>query len=138
MNHGARTRRVPRAFRLLQRGAALRHLLRPLPRCGDTALWPQLLPWVREPLREVQMAPTCPLCEDRASPADLRTNHTLNNLVEKLLREEAEDARWTGPSSQRLCRLHRGQLSLFCLEDKELLCCSCQTDPATGDIARSQ
>ncbi|XP_077886983.1 E3 ubiquitin-protein ligase TRIM35 isoform X3 [Ictidomys tridecemlineatus] len=78
---------------------------------------------------EVQVAPTCPVCKDRASPADLRTNHTLNNLVEKLLREEAEGARWAGPRSPRLCRLHRGQLSLFCLEDKELLCCSCQADP---------
>uniref|UniRef100_A0A8C0ZS43 Tripartite motif-containing protein 35 n=1 Tax=Castor canadensis TaxID=51338 RepID=A0A8C0ZS43_CASCN len=78
---------------------------------------------------EVQTTPTCPVCKDRASPADLRTNHTLNNLVEKLLREEAEGARWTGRRSPRLCRPHRGQFSLFCLEDKELLCCSCQGDP---------
>ncbi|XP_060157269.1 E3 ubiquitin-protein ligase TRIM35 isoform X2 [Globicephala melas] len=78
---------------------------------------------------EVQVAPTCPVCKDRAAPADLRTNHTLNNLVEKLLREEAEGARWTGHRSPRLCRLHRGQFNLFCLDDKELLCCSCQTDP---------
>ncbi|XP_054938984.1 E3 ubiquitin-protein ligase TRIM35-like [Physeter macrocephalus] len=78
---------------------------------------------------EVQVAPTCPVCKDRAAPADLRTNHTLNNLVEKLLREEAEGARWTGHRSPRLCRLHRGQFSLFCLDDKELLCCSCQADP---------
>lgn len=77
---------------------------------------------------EVQVTPTCPVCKDRASPADLRTNHTLNNLVEKLLREEAEGARWAGQRSSRHCRLHRGQLSLFCLEDKELLCCSCQAD----------
>ncbi|KAG3294977.1 hypothetical protein H1C71_041997, partial [Ictidomys tridecemlineatus] len=101
-------RRFPRAFRLLQRGAALRRLLRPLLQCGDTALWPQLLQWVHEPLREVQMALTCPESEDPASPANLRTNHTLNNLVEKLLREEAEDARWTGPSPLCLCRLRRG------------------------------
>ncbi|XP_072808675.1 E3 ubiquitin-protein ligase TRIM35 isoform X2 [Vicugna pacos] len=78
---------------------------------------------------EVQVAPTCPVCKDRAAPGDLRTNHTLNNLVEKLLREEAEGARWTGHRSPRLCRLHRGQFNLFCLEDKELLCCSCQADP---------
>ncbi|KAL4671009.1 hypothetical protein H8959_003718 [Pygathrix nigripes] len=78
---------------------------------------------------EVQVSPTCPVCKDRASPADLRTNHTLNNLVEKLLREEAEGARWTSYRFSRVCRLHRGQLSLFCLEDKELLCCSCQADP---------
>uniref|UniRef100_A0A8D1QN54 Tripartite motif containing 35 n=1 Tax=Sus scrofa TaxID=9823 RepID=A0A8D1QN54_PIG len=78
---------------------------------------------------EVQVAPTCPVCKDRAAPSDLRPNHTLNNLVEKLLREEAEGARWTGHRSPRLCRLHRGQFSLFCLDDKELLCCSCQADP---------
>uniref|UniRef100_A0A7N5KPW1 Tripartite motif containing 35 n=1 Tax=Ailuropoda melanoleuca TaxID=9646 RepID=A0A7N5KPW1_AILME len=78
---------------------------------------------------EVQVAPTCPVCKDRASLADLRTNHTLNNLVEKLLREEAEGARWAGHRSPRLCRSHRGQFSLFCLDDKELLCCSCQADP---------
>ncbi|EPY73810.1 hypothetical protein CB1_002524028 [Camelus ferus] len=49
--------------------------------------------------------------------------------LQKLLREEAEGARWTGHRSPRLCRLHRGQFNLFCLEDKELLCCSCQADP---------
>ncbi|XP_045142894.1 E3 ubiquitin-protein ligase TRIM35 [Echinops telfairi] len=78
---------------------------------------------------EVQVAPRCPVCKERTSLADLRTNHTLNNLVEKLLREEAEDARCTGHRSPRLCRLHRAQFSLFCFEDKELLCCSCQADP---------
>lgn len=78
---------------------------------------------------EAQVAPTCPVCKERAAAADLRTNHTLNNLVEKLLREEAEGARWPGPRSPRLCRLHRGPFSLFCLDDKELLCCSCQADP---------
>ncbi|XP_040319026.1 E3 ubiquitin-protein ligase TRIM35 isoform X2 [Herpailurus yagouaroundi] len=77
---------------------------------------------------EVQVTPTCPVCKDRAALADLRTNHTLNNLVEKLLREESEGARWAGHRSARLCRLHRGQFSLFCLDDKELLCCSCQAD----------
>ncbi|XP_007936927.1 E3 ubiquitin-protein ligase TRIM35 [Orycteropus afer afer] len=78
---------------------------------------------------EVQVAATCPVCKDRASLADLRTNHTLNNLVEKLLREEAEGARWTGHRSPRLCRRHRAHFNLFCVEDKELLCCSCQADP---------
>lgn len=77
---------------------------------------------------EMQVAPACPVCKDRAVPTDLRTNHTLNNLVEKLLREEAEGARWTGHRSPHLCRLHRDQFSLFCLDDKELLCCSCQAD----------
>ncbi|XP_036168607.1 tripartite motif-containing protein 35 isoform X4 [Myotis myotis] len=78
---------------------------------------------------EVQTTPTCPVCKDRVAPADLRTNHTLNNLVEKLLREDTEGGRYAGHRSPRFCRAHRGQLSLFCIEDKELLCCSCQADP---------
>lgn len=78
---------------------------------------------------EVQTTPTCPVCKDRVAPADLRTNHTLNNLVEKLLREDSEGGRYAGHRSPRFCRAHRGQLSLFCIEDKELLCCSCQADP---------
>lgn len=78
---------------------------------------------------EVQTMPSCPVCKARAAPADLRTNHTLNNLVEKLLREEAEGARRAGHRSPRVCRPHRGQLGFFCLEDKELLCCLCQADP---------
>lgn len=78
---------------------------------------------------EVQTTPTCPVCKDRVAPADLRTNHTLNNLVEKLLREDPEGGRYAGHRSPRFCRAHRGQLSLFCIEDKELLCCSCQADP---------
>ncbi|KAF6097887.1 tripartite motif containing 35 [Phyllostomus discolor] len=78
---------------------------------------------------EAQVSPSCPVCKDRAASADLRTNHTLNNLVEKLLREEAEGPRWKGHRFPRLCRLHRGQFNLFCIDDKELLCCSCQADP---------
>lgn len=78
---------------------------------------------------EVQTTPTCPVCKDRVVPADLRTNHTLNNLVEKLLREDGEGGRYAGHRSPRFCRTHRGQLTLFCIEDKELLCCSCQADP---------
>lgn len=77
---------------------------------------------------EVQTTPSCPVCKERAAPGDLRTNHTLNNLVETLLREEAEGARWTGRRSPRPCRTHRAPLTLFCLEDKELLCCACQAD----------
>ncbi|KAM6221062.1 E3 ubiquitin-protein ligase TRIM35 [Rhynchocyon petersi] len=75
-----------------------------------------------------QLLPTCPVCKDRASATDLRTNHTLNNLVEKLLLEEAEGARCTAQRPLRHCRLHHAQLSLFCFEDKELLCFSCQAD----------
>uniref|UniRef100_Q8C006-2 Isoform 2 of E3 ubiquitin-protein ligase TRIM35 n=1 Tax=Mus musculus TaxID=10090 RepID=Q8C006-2 len=77
---------------------------------------------------EVQTTPSCPVCKERAVPGELRTNHTLNNLVETLLREEAEGARWTGRRSPRPCRAHRAPLTLFCLEDKELLCCACQAD----------
>ncbi|EDL85385.1 tripartite motif protein 35 [Rattus norvegicus] len=77
---------------------------------------------------EVQTTPSCPVCKERAVPGELRTNHTLNNLVETLLREEAEGARWTGRRSPRPCRAHRAPLTLFCVEDKELLCCACQAD----------
>ncbi|XP_006884984.1 PREDICTED: tripartite motif-containing protein 35 [Elephantulus edwardii] len=78
---------------------------------------------------EVQLVPTCPVCKDQTCATDLRTNHTLNNLVEKLQREEAEGARCTRHRSPRYCRQHRAPFSFFCLEDKELLCCSCHTDP---------
>uniref|UniRef100_F7DPC4 Tripartite motif containing 35 n=1 Tax=Ornithorhynchus anatinus TaxID=9258 RepID=F7DPC4_ORNAN len=86
--------------------------------------------------------PACPVCKERASPAGLRPNHTLNNLVDKLLSQEAEGARragggtgtgtGSGTGTRRhsgLCRLHRAPLSVFCLDDKELLCCACQGDP---------
>jgi hypothetical protein len=41
---------VPGAFALLQRGAAVCRVLRPVPRRSNSALWPQLLPPVRERL----------------------------------------------------------------------------------------
>ncbi|XP_055970123.1 E3 ubiquitin-protein ligase TRIM35 [Sorex fumeus] len=73
---------------------------------------------------EAQAAPACPVCQERALPGALRTNHTLNNLVEQLRRDEAQGGR-----PARLCRSHRAPLGLFCLDEQELLCCACQAEP---------
>ncbi|NXC92340.1 TRI35 protein, partial [Cercotrichas coryphoeus] len=64
----------------------------------------------------------CPLCKESSSLEDLRVNHTLNNLVELILREEGQ-RRGRGAA---LCPLHREESKFFCLEDKELACFACQ------------
>ncbi|NWI69498.1 TRI35 protein, partial [Todus mexicanus] len=68
-------------------------------------------------------ARVCPVCKEAASFEDLRVNHTLNNLVEMILKEEGQ------PRGQvaALCPLHQEEAKLFCLEDKELVCFACQS-----------
>ncbi|XP_009068650.1 PREDICTED: tripartite motif-containing protein 35-like, partial [Acanthisitta chloris] len=65
----------------------------------------------------------CPMCKERSSLADLRINHTLNNLVEMILKEEGEKR----ALSKAQCPLHHEEPKFFCLEDKELTCFACQS-----------
>ncbi|XP_055667159.1 E3 ubiquitin-protein ligase TRIM35 [Falco biarmicus] len=65
----------------------------------------------------------CPVCKEASYDNDLRVNHTLNNLVEMVLQEEGQRQ---GPVAA-LCPLHQKEATLFCLEDKELACCVCQS-----------
>ncbi|XP_068792825.1 E3 ubiquitin-protein ligase TRIM35 [Struthio camelus] len=65
----------------------------------------------------------CPVCKETSSLDDLRVNHTLNNLVEMILKEEGQ--RRGRPAA--LCTLHREEAKLFCLDDKELACFVCQS-----------
>uniref|UniRef100_A0A8C3KHF5 Tripartite motif containing 35 n=1 Tax=Calidris pygmaea TaxID=425635 RepID=A0A8C3KHF5_9CHAR len=65
----------------------------------------------------------CPLCKETSSFDDLRLNHTLNNLVEMVLKEEGQPR----GRAAVLCPLHQEEAKLFCLEDKELACLVCQS-----------
>ncbi|XP_010182188.1 PREDICTED: tripartite motif-containing protein 35, partial [Mesitornis unicolor] len=65
----------------------------------------------------------CPVCKEASSFADLRINHTLNNLVEMILKEEGKHR----GRATALCPLHHEKAKLFCLEDKELVCFVCQS-----------
>ncbi|XP_075267404.1 E3 ubiquitin-protein ligase TRIM35 isoform X2 [Opisthocomus hoazin] len=65
----------------------------------------------------------CPVCKEASSFDDLRVNHTLNNLVEMILKEEGRQR----DRAAALCPLHREEAKLFCLEDKELACFICQS-----------
>ncbi|XP_017583291.1 PREDICTED: tripartite motif-containing protein 35 [Corvus brachyrhynchos] len=64
----------------------------------------------------------CPVCKENSSLEDLRVNHTLNNLVEMILKEEGQQKR----RGAALCPIHHEDPKLFCLEDKELACFACQ------------
>ncbi|XP_073191654.1 E3 ubiquitin-protein ligase TRIM35 isoform X2 [Lepidochelys kempii] len=72
---------------------------------------------------EHQPRHACPVCKELSALGDLRVNHTLNNLVEMLLREESRRGAPGGPA---LCALHGQEAKLFCQEDKELVCALCQ------------
>ncbi|NXS61661.1 TRI35 protein, partial [Brachypteracias leptosomus] len=67
-------------------------------------------------------AHVCPFCKEASSFSDLRVNHTLNNLVEMILKD---DGQRRGPGST-LCPVHGEEAKLFCMEDKELVCFACQ------------
>lgn len=64
----------------------------------------------------------CPVCKENSSLEDLRVNHTLNNLVEMILKEEGQRK----SRGAALCPIHREDPKFFCLEDKELACFACQ------------
>ncbi|NXN96624.1 TRI35 protein, partial [Rhinopomastus cyanomelas] len=68
-------------------------------------------------------AHVCPVCKEASSFDDLRVNHTLNNLVEMILKDEGQ---WRKRDST-FCPLHREEVKFFCLDDKELVCFSCQS-----------
>ncbi|NWW78433.1 TRI35 protein, partial [Climacteris rufus] len=72
----------------------------------------------REPRRHA-----CPVCKENSSLEDLRVNHTLNNLVELILKEEGQRK----SRGAALCPLHHEDPKFFCLEDKELACFACQS-----------
>ncbi|KAJ1158192.1 hypothetical protein NDU88_010886 [Pleurodeles waltl] len=65
----------------------------------------------------------CPICQEVSSLEALRTNHTLNNLVQMLRQEERQRAR---RGKEALCALHQEETKLFCLDDKEVICAQCQ------------
>lgn len=65
----------------------------------------------------------CPVCKEPSSFDDLRVNHTLNNLVEMILKEDGQRR----GRAAALCPLHHEEAKLFCLEDKELACFTCQS-----------
>ncbi|KAM6271402.1 E3 ubiquitin-protein ligase TRIM35 isoform 2-T2 [Spheniscus humboldti] len=65
----------------------------------------------------------CPVCKEASSFDDLRVNHTLNNLVEMILKEEGQQQ----SRAAALCPLHHEEAQLFCLQDKELVCFVCQS-----------
>ncbi|XP_010078796.1 PREDICTED: tripartite motif-containing protein 35, partial [Pterocles gutturalis] len=65
----------------------------------------------------------CPVCKESSSFDDLRVNHTLNNLVEMILKEEGQRRGRTAT----LCPFHHEEAKLFCLDDKELACFACQS-----------
>ncbi|NWR64113.1 TRI35 protein, partial [Bucorvus abyssinicus] len=65
----------------------------------------------------------CPVCKEASSFDDLRVNHTLNNLVEMILKEEGQRRGRVAT----LCPLHQEEAKFFCLEDKELVCFTCQS-----------
>ncbi|NXS90067.1 TRI35 protein, partial [Erpornis zantholeuca] len=64
----------------------------------------------------------CPVCKENSSLEDLRVNHTLNNLVEMILKEEGQRK----SRGAALCPIHHEEPKFFCLEDKELACFACQ------------
>lgn len=65
----------------------------------------------------------CPVCKDSSSLEDLRVNHTLNNLVGLILKQEGQRK----SRGAALCPLHQEEPKFFCLEDKELACFACQS-----------
>uniref|UniRef100_A0A8D0L6J4 Uncharacterized protein n=1 Tax=Sphenodon punctatus TaxID=8508 RepID=A0A8D0L6J4_SPHPU len=68
-----------------------------------------------------QSGPVCAVCKEPSALDDLRPNHTLDSLVEKLLKQEQ------GSRGPALCFLHQEEARFFCAEDKELVCFACQS-----------
>ncbi|XP_072842265.2 E3 ubiquitin-protein ligase TRIM35 [Pogona vitticeps] len=79
-----------------------------------------------------QARPACPVCKAACAVEDLRTNHTLANIVEMFLKQERQPAA-PGEASSALCPLHGEEAKLFCLDDKEPVCVLCQSAKQHAD-----
>ncbi|XP_030641316.1 tripartite motif-containing protein 35-like [Chanos chanos] len=64
----------------------------------------------------------CPVCR-RLNIIDPPVNLALRNLCETFLQERSQR---TSAGSEEFCSLHNEELTLFCLEDKQLVCWVCQ------------
>ncbi|KAJ7341366.1 hypothetical protein JRQ81_005378 [Phrynocephalus forsythii] len=74
-----------------------------------------------------QARPACPVCKAACSVEDLRTNHTLANIVEMFLKQERQQPPPGAGEGSALCPLHGEEAKLFCLHDKEPVCFLCQS-----------
>ncbi|XP_062979814.1 E3 ubiquitin-protein ligase TRIM35 isoform X2 [Elgaria multicarinata webbii] len=82
---------------------------------------------------EGQLRHVCPVCKAACSPEDLRTNHTLANIVEMFLKQEKKQQQQQSGEASALCPLHREEAKLVCLDDKELVCFVCQSSKQHAD-----
>ncbi|KAL8184981.1 UNVERIFIED_CONTAM: hypothetical protein K2H54_033988 [Gekko kuhli] len=84
---------------------------------------------------ENQARHVCPVCKATSSLEDLRTNHTLANIVEMFLKQEKkqQEQQQRAQEASALCTLHREEARLFCLDDKELVCFVCQNSKQHAD-----
>ena len=58
----------------------------------------------------------CPVCRRKSSKEELPPNLALRKLCEAFVKERR----------QTLCNLHKEQVELFCQDDQQLVCQSCQ------------
>ncbi|XP_061481855.1 E3 ubiquitin-protein ligase TRIM35 isoform X2 [Rhineura floridana] len=82
---------------------------------------------------EGQARHVCPVCKAACSPEELRTNHTLANIVEMFLRQEKQQQQVAAGEASVLCPVHGEEAKLFCLDDKDLVCFVCQSSKQHAD-----
>ncbi|KAM6158453.1 E3 ubiquitin-protein ligase TRIM34-like [Rhynchocyon petersi] len=65
----------------------------------------------------------CPICRVRYSPDNLRHNHHLSNIVQKLREVKVSLEK---ESKREICEHHGEKLQLFCQEDGKVICWLCE------------
>uniref|UniRef100_H3A2N6 Uncharacterized protein n=1 Tax=Latimeria chalumnae TaxID=7897 RepID=H3A2N6_LATCH len=64
---------------------------------------------------------SCPICRDDSATSDLKTNHTLRNIVD-IYKKEGKKVKG---ESKPVCSQHKKELELYCVEDQEAICVMC-------------
>uniref|UniRef100_H2ZU09 Uncharacterized protein n=1 Tax=Latimeria chalumnae TaxID=7897 RepID=H2ZU09_LATCH len=64
---------------------------------------------------------SCPVCRADSATSDLKTNHTLRNIVD-IYKKEGKKLKG---ESKPVCSQHKKELELYCVEDQEAICVMC-------------
>ncbi|XP_043917811.1 E3 ubiquitin-protein ligase TRIM35-like [Protopterus annectens] len=74
---------------------------------------------------EIKSIRTCPVCGEPSALDDVRNNHTLNAIVEKLVKEQNQSSE-ERQDDDEMCSQHQEKLKVYCVDDKSVICCVCQ------------
>ncbi|XP_055000208.1 tripartite motif-containing protein 75-like [Sorex araneus] len=85
---------------------------------------------IRMSWKDLQDTFPCPVCRHPCQEKRIRANAQLGRLVDLARLLHSSSSSETAPGEEHRCEEHKQELSLFCEDDRELLCPLCAQGPA--------